>query len=546
MHRLLSALLCIVPAFAQITSLAINDKGGQLYISTTFQLAGTTGENNYQKLFSYDGTSFHLFAQRSLADSSDYHLVGAYVSGNGSVIGYTAVGDCLADCDYRLLPSVTTLFYPGSISPSTLPYPCGISKNAQYALCAMGGDVVAPVSLINMATGASIQFKTVCLGVSSNGIALQVPIFNGDVAPINVESASGLQQTPLGSLPCPMISDDGSTIVSPNEALNLASGKRTTFYTPSAVGSSLAGISNDGSLVLEIIYKHPQQFALIRTDGSLYKELTSDPSGVQPVVAFSGDGAIAYVVTGDGQLLKIATATGATTQLVGRTPWIRGSLGAFTPGSQVLLYGSGLSEVARIATEPVTTLGGSQVLLNGQPAPMISAAGTQVAIQIPWEMPSGDVTIQLAGSTSQFVQPPVYRTVQAIAPALMSGPFHQDFSALVQAGSPAHAGEIVQYYFTGLGPVTPAVADGLPGPANPLSVLANPLTLVSDPAQPPSRIFYQGLAPGLVGIYQVSIELPATINSVHPVFGAVNINLTLQYDGDRTLSLPSILAAPTN
>src|SRR5271165_3363580 len=95
--------LSLVPAMAQLSGLAVTDDGSQLYFSSSLQLAGTTNENTYSKIFRYDGTGIHFVAQMArvataggimLPNSNPYNLTAAYVSGNGSVPGYVGTADC--------------------------------------------------------------------------------------------------------------------------------------------------------------------------------------------------------------------------------------------------------------------------------------------------------------------------------------------------------------------------------------------------------------------------------------------------------------------
>jgi uncharacterized protein (TIGR03437 family) len=60
---------------------------------------------------------------------------------------------------------------------------------------------------------------------------------------------------------------------------------------------------------------------------------------------------------------------------------------------------------------------------------------------------------------------------------------------------------------TGLGATVPEVAEGAGAPTSPLSrTVAQPTVLVSGEAVP---VFFSGMAPGLVGVYQVNAILPA-------------------------------------
>src|SRR5437763_486087 len=55
-------------------------------------------------------------------------------------------------------------------------------------------------------------------------------------------------------------------------------------------------------------------------------------AGNAAAVALSGDGRVVYAFTGRGGLLKINPDDGTTIDLIGRTPYISGGPGLFTPG----------------------------------------------------------------------------------------------------------------------------------------------------------------------------------------------------------------------
>jgi len=73
---------------------------------------------------------------------------------------------------------------------------------------------------------------------------------------------------------------------------------------------------------------------------------------------------------------------------------------------------------------------------------------------------------------------------------------------------PVKRGEYIEIYCTGLGPVDVTPADGQPTPsAEPLSrTLKMPKVSVGGVDAP---VIYSGLAPGLVGLYQIDALVPA-------------------------------------
>ncbi len=81
---------------------------------------------------------------------------------------------------------------------------------------------------------------------------------------------------------------------------------------------------------------------------------------------------------------------------------------------------------------------------------------------------------------------------------------HEDFRALITDDSPAIPGEVIHLYATGLGPVTQPQQTGVPA--------SGPVPLVEQrPCTDGSTLLYAGLAPGLIGYYQVDARLPASL-----------------------------------
>jgi uncharacterized protein (TIGR03437 family) len=88
---------------------------------------------------------------------------------------------------------------------------------------------------------------------------------------------------------------------------------------------------------------------------------------------------------------------------------------------------------------------------------------------------------------------------------------HEDFSALVTAQNRARAGEVVHLYAVGLGAVEPAVRTRVASPTDPLARVRDRFECTFAPTNSPLEVLFAGLAPGMIGIYQVDMRLPVDL-----------------------------------
>jgi len=102
---------------------------------------------------------------------------------------------------------------------------------------------------------------------------------------------------------------------------------------------------------------------------------------------------------------------------------------------------------------------------------------------------------------------------------------------LVDVSNPASAGDILQVYCTGLGRVTNQPPSGAAAPYNPLAVTTtNPTVAIGGVS---TNVLFSGLAPGLVGLYQVNIEVPAGV----PKGSAVPVVISIGGATSNTVTL---------
>jgi uncharacterized protein (TIGR03437 family) len=191
-----------------------------------------------------------------------------------------------------------------------------------------------------------------------------------------------------------------------------------------------------------------------------------------------------------------------------------------TPGGLIAVYGGNLSDGVGLSTSLplLRQLNGTQVLLGNQPLPILYTSAGQLNVQVPYGVPVNtqyQLTVQ-RGNTLSLPEPLVVAAAQpGIFTVNESGTgqgviMKSDGVTLAEPGTPASIGETVVIYCTGLGAVTPAVTEGSPAPFAPLAWTVNPVTVTIGGVAAPAPSFY-GLTPGLAGLYQVNVAVPAGI-----------------------------------
>ena len=194
------------------------------------------------------------------------------------------------------------------------------------------------------------------------------------------------------------------------------------------------------------------------------------------------------------------------------------------PGSYISVYGNNLSLSSNSAsTLPLQTqLGGTQVILAGEPLPLTYAGNGQINAIVPFDTPvnTQQQLIVQDAATLSVPEPVVLSTAQpAIFTQDDSGTglgvivgFKADHSAsfVIDNTHPVSAGDYLVIYCTGLGPVDQQVAAGSAGPSSPLANTINPVTATIGGQN--ATVVFAGLAPGLT-VYQVNVIVPAGVTS---------------------------------
>lgn len=220
----------------------------------------------------------------------------------------------------------------------------------------------------------------------------------------------------------------------------------------------------------------------------------------------------------------------------------------FAIGSLIDIQGSGLSDGSVSAPDEnqqslPTSLGGVQVFLNGSALPLLSVAPTEVRTQLPYALDES-TAVSLYVRTEHSNGQVTITNAQAIhtAPATpgifsFGGPEPRQGMVLHAAGdardgagtpvtqaNPAQPGEQLIVWAAGLGTldseVTPQAGVPYNGPAE--SPLLHPVSASVDGQ--PAQVLSAYLPPGGIGVYEISILIPATLPAESVAYLSISQN----------------------
>ena len=163
-----------------------------------------------------------------------------------------------------------------------------------------------------------------------------------------------------------------------------------------------------------------------------------------------------------------------------------------------------------------TKLDGVTVEIGGTPAYVVAVTPDQINVLAP-NLGTGSMQVKVttaSGASAAFAV-----TAEALQPAFFLWPgnaavaTHVDYSYAVKNGSlqtptvPAKPGEVIILWGTGFGPTTPAAPSGQVVSGGPYVVDGVAVTVGGTEAQ----MYGVALSPGMAGLYQVAIQVPASL-----------------------------------
>jgi uncharacterized protein (TIGR03437 family) len=197
--------------------------------------------------------------------------------------------------------------------------------------------------------------------------------------------------------------------------------------------------------------------------------------------------------------------------------------GPVAPGEIITVFGTGFGPgpltTLRLTGGLVnTTLGGTRVLFDGVPAPLIYTVEDQLTVVVPYAVAgksSTQMQVEYRGSRSAAVTLQLAPVSPAIFTLDSSGRgagaiLNQD-SSVNSPANPARIGSVVSFFATGEGQTSPSGVDGKPGSDPvPRPILSVSVTISGQTVTP----IYAGGAPGNVaGLMQVNVQVPSGIQT---------------------------------
>jgi uncharacterized protein (TIGR03437 family) len=327
-----------------------------------------------------------------------------------------------------------------------------------------------------------------------------------------------------------------------------SAGSKLTYYSPFFLGDILVD-GSDNLLFFSSSLNGPTSLAtqsgMLRVFCAPNNLVKLDPVGA--LLLQRGLPGTPLGFDNQGNLL-VGTATGVTTIALTANPrgwaaclynsasWNRQNQVA--PGEIVSIMGAGLGPVQGSAFRPdaqgrvPTVTGGTEVLFNGVPGPVLYAQDGQVNTIVPFGIsPGSNLTVQVRyqGQALAPLTVPVSAAQPGVFTADGSGSglavaVNQD-GTLNSDANPASGGSVVSFFVNGLGATSPASVEG----AVAASTAPKPTAVYTMSFfGPPVDVVYIGPSPGsLSSVIQINLRVPSIPAGSLPAGSALHAALTI-------------------
>jgi len=431
----------------------------------------------------------------------------------------------------------TSLQIPVTLTVSALPqftatpaslsftYQIGGAASAPQSIALAAGSV--PLSFIVTPPGDWLQVSPVrgttpaSLLVTANPTGLAAGTYGGTLSVTatgaNASISIPITLTVAGSGP----QNTGPLTITPSQlffsapAGGSAPAPQTIMVLNSSGGSSFTAASGAAWLtVTPASGTTPASLAVAVNPAGL---ATGTYTGVVNVTASGSPTPQPVVVT-----FQVTAASATTPTLQGIINAASGAVGTVSPGMILSIFGQGLGPVTGVSFKAPaeggtidTTLGGTQVLFDGNAVPLLYSSNGQVNAIVPFDLTnkaSTEMQVMYNGVSSTGMTLPVVAAVPGLFTVDGSGKgqgaiLNSD-STVNSKDNPAAAGLPIVLFGTGGGLTDPPSIDGALNPISSTGKLVLPVTVTI--GGQPAEVQYYGPAPDLIsGVIQINAVIPA-------------------------------------
>lgn len=200
--------------------------------------------------------------------------------------------------------------------------------------------------------------------------------------------------------------------------------------------------------------------------------------------------------------------------------------GPLSPGSLVSIFGSNLGAQASASSIPLPlTLGGTQVFVDDQPAPLVFVSPGQINFQLPASFPdrgplwlayakrSALITVVRNGVVSVGARIELFPSRPGVFTTAPNAwvMFNTRTNQLANETNSSREGDVLIIYASGVSAVAPPVPDGAAAPTiEPLSrsTFGGSFVVAQGANETASSLLFSGLLPGFVGVHQLNVIVP--------------------------------------
>ncbi len=412
---------------------------------------------------------------------------------------------------------------------------------------------------VKPATGTIPPFQTLSVDVTANSAkvalgfhseVIRIPFSDGVISTLNV-----LAVMTAGPPPTSVVGAALTACVPTNLGVQLTSLEPGFTITAGSVATIQAKVlDNCGS-------SRPSSTLIARISGELNPVVLSyedegvwsgswSPAKIQSSVTVTVAAAYyqsASTLTGQttvaGTVVAVNTGTAPTMERAVNAAGLQ-SGGQISPGAWISIFGNQLADGEVVATgrPNPTELGGTRVTLGGTRLPLLFVNPKQLNAFVPFTVTPNTLQqlIIERGSTVSIpfkikvadAFPGIYTsnqtgsgqgTVVFAGTQVLAGP--------ISVGRPAHRGDRLEIYATGLGLVANSPADGQTASTTAISATVNPVTVTISGVPTPAQ--FAGLTPGFVGLYQINVQVPDDVQTG----GSIPLSLTVAGKESNTVTI---------